>query len=176
MRCATLVLISLIVGCSAGPPAPPPPTDWDPKVASAALRHAETFELYSLDPTKVRPLNPEVRREDYVGDMFQKWPMLGSTAVDQLETRDALLDAIDAAVAESRFVAACFRPRHGIRVKFQGHIYDFVICFECHQCRWYIDDVEQEFIGLTGAPQKVFDSALRHASVELPPPPECIDD
>lgn len=40
-----------------------------------------------------------------------------------------------------------------------GHLYDFLICYECHSVRIYKDDVEVFILGILGS-TKVLDSLL----------------
>ncbi|ELP33777.1 hypothetical protein RBSWK_02323 [Rhodopirellula baltica SWK14] len=50
----------------------------------------------------------------------------------------------------------CFNPRHGLRAIYDGKTYDVVICFECLQGTWFVDDVEMPGFLLTRSPQDRF--------------------
>ncbi len=160
MRFLGLLLFATFVGCSSNPL----PAKTLPIEASTALRNATTFELFSLDPTR--------RNEESEGPAFHDWTILGSVEVPDNTTRSTLIEAIEAGVAQHReMVATCFDPRHGIRVMHDGKKHDFVICFHCYQCRWYIDDERVKGFLLSRSPQSIFDRVLRNTSITLAPPP-----
>jgi hypothetical protein len=57
--------------------------------------------------------------------------VLGLT-INDAETRHRLVSSFQRAVAENQgTIAACFNPRHGIRVTRKQKQVEFVICFEC---------------------------------------------
>ncbi|KAA5538521.1 hypothetical protein FYK55_27555 [Roseiconus nitratireducens] len=85
--------------------------------------------------------------------------------------RTDLLNAFGAGVAANDgTVAACFNPRHGIRVIHEGNLYEFVICFECYSAKWFKNGVRNHGFLTTGLPQPKFDRALRGAGIKLPEP------
>ena len=99
MKFGSLVLCLMLWSCQET--APP---------AGAALRLAPKWELFSLDP--------EVEPDDAKPETFHGWKVLGSVEVIDKATRQSLLDSLRASVAANPgVVAACFSPRHGIRVK-----------------------------------------------------------
>lgn len=152
VRFITLFLVALLAGCS---------TKRLPLELQTALREANSLQLHSLDPT------PTSR--DRKGP-FQGWQDLGSTDVSATAVRTQLLDAFDNGIADSDgSVAMCFNPRHGLRAIYDGKTYDVVICFECLQGIWFVDDVEMPGFLLTGTPQTVFDTILTDASIPLAP-------
>lgn len=136
-----------------------------PDAVEAALVTGTEFELFSLSPEEQENLD-ETRG-------FHGWEILGSTSVND-QTRTKLLTAFRAGVEENDgSVAACFEPRHGIRVKDDGKTNDFVICFTCNSVAYYVDGVRSEPILITDSPRAVFDGVLKAANVPLPkPPPE----
>ena len=154
MRISIALLIVILSGCS---------TNRVPTDASKSLRNARTIELFSLDPA--------IRDKTDGSTTFHGWKVLGSTKLSAGNQRDSLLDALETGIAEhDGTVAACFDPRHGIRVTYEGKQHDFVICFHCFQAEWYIDDVKTEGFLLSRSPQPTFDKLLRDASVTLPAP------
>jgi hypothetical protein len=131
-----------------------------PAGARAALKHAESFELYSLDPDF---------KQKKAGEGFNDWKVLGKTTVKEAATRGRLLTALNQGVKENDGqVAACFNPRHGIRVKAGDKTLDLVICFECYQVEVHEGGKRTGHFLTTGSPQRVFDEVLRAAGVELP--------
>ncbi|QDT95823.1 hypothetical protein [Gimesia aquarii] len=164
MRTLSLLMFLTVVGCTTKQPLTDAPKNQLPTEASNALHNATTFELFSLDPNQ-RDQKPGV-------DMFHGWKILGSVEVSDSATRNTLLNALDAGIAENDgTVAACFEPRHGIRVEYDGKQHDFVICFQCYSGKWYTDGKESEGYTLTDSPKPVFDRVLQAASVQLTPPP-----
>ena len=154
MRLSIFFLLASLAGCS-----------WSdlPTDASYALRNATTMELLSLDPAP--------RDKDSDAEVFHGWTVLGTTQLSDDTTRNSLLDAFFAGVAENNTTsAACFEPRHGIKVTYDGKQYDFVICFRCYQCRWYVDGKDKGVFLLSRSPQATFNRILRDASVELADP------
>ncbi len=129
-----------------------------PSPETAALESGEQFELLSLEP-----LDGQVDDEDG----FHGWKVLGRTTLDQ-QTRLNLVAALKKGVAEIGGAASCFRPRHGIRVKHDDKVFDFVICFECMQVETYADSSEGGGFLVSRSPQPAFDEALRRASIPLP--------
>ncbi|MFK7779213.1 MAG: hypothetical protein QM501_13995 [Gimesia sp.] len=131
-----------------------------PSQASEALHNATTFELFSLEPS-------EGEKESNSSN-FHGWNILGSHKITDLAVRNRILEALEAGIAENDGrVAACFAPRHGIRVKYKGEQHDFVICFQCYSGKWYTDNKRNEGITLTSSPQPIFDRTLKDASVPL---------
>jgi hypothetical protein len=154
MRSIILSISLLLAGCTFAAE-PQIPAD-----ALKALKESKTFELVSLSPQEPAPKE---------GEKFHDWLILGSTKV-KAEKAKELVAALQAGVAENTdgIVAACFNPRHGIRVELDGKKYDFVICFECYSIAWFIGDERQKAILTTGSPQPKFDAVLKEAKVKLP--------
>lgn len=123
------------------------------------LEKAESFELYSLNPRHSKE-NPE--------KSFHGYPILGKTEVKEAKTRAKLVAAFERGVKENQDrVAACFNPRHGIRVVRQGKTADLVICFECMSVSPYLDGKEVKGFLISPSPKPVFDKVLKDAKVPL---------
>ena len=126
-----------------------------PATAAAILEQADHFELLSL--------NPSYQQKAAEGD-FHGYRILGTAAINDTETRKKLVSTFKGAVAENQgIVAACFNPRHGIRVTRNEKHEDFVICFECNQVQVF-GEVRGEFL-ITGSAQPLFDSVLHSSGV-----------
>ena len=131
-----------------------------PAAADQALSNSSSFEVLSLNP------DPHAEKTD--GKEMHGWNVLGDTAIKDSGTRTKLIAALKAGVAENDgAVAACFNPRHGIKVTDGGKTHDFVICFECYQVQWYIDGNKADGFLITDSPQPTFDQALMDADVPL---------
>ncbi len=161
-RAGLLWLCLLLWGCQERLP---PAGDKIPAEAEVALRLAPKWELYSLDP------DVELDEED--PETFHGWKVLGSVEIKDKSTRQKLLDSLRASVAANPgVVAACFSPRHGIRVKQNGEQHDFVICFQCYHIRWYPHDKPESAFNPTDSPADAFNSVLQQAKVPLPAQPK----
>jgi hypothetical protein len=135
-----------------------------PEAAAAALARAETLELLSLSPERPREKPP---------DDFHGWKVLGRAAVKDRETCKGLVAALRRGAEESEGVAAaCFNPRHGLRVTHDGKAVDFVICFECLQVQVFEGNRSLKGFLISDSPQPPFDKVLRDAGVPLAAKPE----
>jgi hypothetical protein len=139
-----------------------------PAELMAALKQAEQFELMSLDPEHAKI--KEARTGQVSSDTVHAWVVLGRTVIDDSETREKLIAALEAGAKENRgMYAACFNPRHAIRVKRQGEVIDFVICFECLAVNVYEGGSEKHTMhfAISPTPQPVFDDVLTKAGIPL---------
>src|SRR5262249_49860241 len=95
-----------------------------PEAVERLFDKTETFELYSLDPERKADKDGKVVE---VKDGFHGWQVLGKTEVKGEAERKRLADALRLG-AEDNFgmVAACFIPRHGLRLKGGGKTVDLV--------------------------------------------------
>ncbi len=158
-RLAAVVLafvgLPLLAGCTGAG------QDKIPAAARAVLDNAEQFELLSLDP--------DHRQRETPGEHFHGWKVLGKTPVADAGTRQRLVAALKRGTAENDgMVAACFNPRHGIRVTRGGETLDFVICFECLQAEVFAGEQRTGQFLTSSSPQPAFDEVLRAAGVPLP--------
>ncbi len=137
-----------------------------PSDATTALRNGTSFELLSLDPGHER----DVLVGEWEGEVFHNQAVIGSTVIDDAAVRTELLDALDEGIAanDPNVAAACFWPRHGIRVMYEGEQHEFVICFKCLRVHYYIDDDVYSSFGVAKIPKPVFDKVLQDAGVPLP--------
>ncbi len=125
-----------------------------------ALDHADRYELLSLDPDVSDTDEPP---------LFHHFHILGRTDVTDADRR-RLNNALDAGVrGNSGAVAACFQPRHGIRVTTGETTTDFVICFHCLHISVYRDDERLEGMLTTESPEPTFDAILQQHNVALSP-------
>jgi hypothetical protein len=126
-----------------------------PATSATILEQADHFELLSLDP---RP-----QWEPAEGD-FHRYKVLGTVTINDPETRKKLVTAFKKAVAENQeYVAACFNPRHGIRVTRNEKQADFVICFQCAQVEVFGEVSGRILIG--NSARALFDSVLQSSGI-----------
>ncbi|TWU43689.1 hypothetical protein Poly51_62110 [Rubripirellula tenax] len=168
LRSTLTIAVLLMLGCSQQGTAPQSASELKPlgiplpEEAANALRDGSGFKLYSIDPM-IRDAGPEP-------DGFHDYAVLGSTVVTRTE-QDRLFESLSEGVEASvGAIAACFDPRHGIRVEHDGKVYDFLICFECLQIYWYTDGENNSTILVSDSPLDVFNTVLSDASIALPDP------
>ncbi len=155
---AALTVLAIVTGCASA-------ENKLPDKVKEALDKAESFDLYSLDPMR--------GKGDKVPEGgFQGYKVLGKTIVKDADTRKKLVAALEKGIAENKGeVAACFNPRHGIRVTHDGNTYDLVICFECLSATVYAGDKADSNFLVTKSPQSAFNKVLTDAKVPLPKEP-----
>lgn len=126
-----------------------------PAQAATILELADHFELLSLVP--------HIQLPAAEGD-FHGYKVLDRIVVTDRETREKLVSAFKKAVEENQGpVAACFNPRHGIRVTQNEKWEDFVICFQCDNVQAF-GAVQAEF-KITNSAEPLFEAVLRMSNV-----------
>lgn len=131
-----------------------------PKELQAALEKGGEFHLFSIRPARVE------RSEGALH--FHGWEVIGRTSIRDEDKRKKLVGAFKTGVEENQGIgAACFRPRHGIRIAEQGKVTDFIICFECYQVQVVIDGLPQKAVLVTRTPEPAFNEALKQAKLPL---------
>ena len=131
-----------------------------PSDAREALLSAEDFFYFSVDPNRLENIPPD--------EALHGWKILGKASIEDKGTRTKLIGALRKGIeANDGKVAACFNPRHAIRVTHDGKTYDFVICFECFSISYYIDGARQKGILVTDSPRTVFNEILKELGLPL---------
>jgi hypothetical protein len=126
-----------------------------PATVAAILEQADHFDLLSLDPH----FRGKAAKDDFHG-----YKVLGTAVIEDPETRKRIASAFKRAVAENQgYMAACFNPRHGIRVTRNMKQADFVICFECAQVEVFGENYGRFLI--SNSAQPLFDSVLRSSGI-----------
>jgi hypothetical protein len=128
-----------------------------PPSAARALSTPADVILYSLEPAA---------EFDASESQLHNFKILGQAGLDQKQTATAIAEFKKAISNWDGIVAACFDPRHAIRLAANGHIYDFVLCYECHQLYVYEDDKLLKGMGATGSPD-ILNGLLTSLSLPL---------
>ncbi|TAL38089.1 MAG: hypothetical protein EPN97_04150 [Alphaproteobacteria bacterium] len=172
MAVALFLLLFLLPGLAQADDQTPPRFSAE---NSHALASAKEVILYSLDPVPPEP--QQVKSGEM--ETFHGWRVLGKA---KLTGRHASIatSAFDAALNpeekkshdsdyEQEFAQCLLEPRHALTFQSEGHIYDFVLCYECGQMVMYRDGKETEYNADHGSPQAL-DNILTEAHIPLPPP------
>ena len=128
-----------------------------PAGSRSILRESDTLILYRLTGSAFR-----TEKGDFG---FDGYPMVGKTIIRDKATRQKIITAYEEGLADTNFSAACFNPRHGIRVEKNKQRLDLVICFSCGQVK-VIFKGQESYVHMGKQPQAVFDEVLGEASVE----------
>jgi hypothetical protein len=127
-------------------------------------RVAEQIELLTVSKTQlfVFSLEPE-HHPDYrvnTETVFQGFAILGKAEIAAEAEKTSLLTAFTKGVSDSDgIVAACFIPRHGLRLIVDSRTNDFTICFQCRSVSASGFNNEQGF-GITGSSSNAFNDVI----------------
>ena len=173
---------SIMAGCRSRSPDPSfqLAAEWNGALHSAipesirtALLDVADIELYSLDPK---------HRDELQAKEFERRKVIGNTVISDAETRKRLLAALNKGVAEAigskgPAGAACFDPRHAIRVKQGGKSIYILICFECGHVYTYVDDKLDRtlYFPISETPLVTFNSVLRYRGLPLAGPAQLVE-
>ena len=142
----------------------------NPKTEIAlALAGAKSVSLLSLEPGESGSRDSDGACAGYC---YFGWPVLGQTVTSPTVSASIRKDlSAWLAAPAPEAVALCFNPRHGIRVVANGHIYDFVVCFQCSQAEVFKDSAAEPIAHLFyyGSSKK-WDLLLSSAHVPLASP------
>ena len=149
---ATLALVMTMVGTQAMAAASLAPE------ATRVLHSARSADLYSLEPW----IEPDAKAQQLDG-----YAILGKVSMTKSQTHAAVSE-IDKSMAawEEGPVAACFDPRHALRIRSEGHTYDFLICYACEGIQVYKDGTFVASSDVRGNPG-VLNAMLRDGKVPL---------
>jgi hypothetical protein len=124
-----------------------------PPAAWHCLRKPQQMVLYAIHPEEAA---------DYVKGtaVFHGYRILGEVPVTAESEQEQVVAAVRHAVLSGSDQAACFNPRHGIRVTDGQHTCDFVICFECRRMDYYFDNIAVGSATIGGSAESL-DAILR---------------
>jgi hypothetical protein len=110
-------------------------------------------------------------------ELLHGYLVLGKIKIQEPDSVKEIFSAVRKDLAAPGPPAACFWPRHAVRVVEKGKTVDYVICFQCFQCNGYEVTVGDKLvttsrpIGRTSQP--ILNRYLRAAGVPLSPGAEC---
>jgi hypothetical protein len=132
-----------------------------PPVVRSILEEAEHVELISLDPNSLGKL-----KDGYYG-----WKVVGKLAIENAETRQSVISAVERSISQGAPRAACFVPRHAIHARTNdGRKLDLLICFQCNRVEVYVNNERQgPDLPTSGSSEPILDKVLTDANVPLGP-------
>lgn len=135
-----------------------------PEVVGNCLLRPQQMILYSINPDGSASALAKAPR-------FHDYRILGQVSIVAPTDRQRVVDAVESAVLESTVPAACFEPRHGLRVSAGHDTCDLLICFECGRMEMYAGGRQVGGTGVGGSPEDL-NSILTAAGVPLARVPE----
>lgn len=132
-----------------------------PKEAREAFEKAAEFELYSVDPDRFA-------KKDGKAELLHGWKVLGKTTLKGDAAKRARAAVAKGIKDSDGSVAACFNPRHVVRVVSGKNTYDLVICYECHSATVYKGDERLGSFLTARGPEKTLNGILTDAKIPLP--------
>ena len=131
----------------------PSPTD-----SAAALAAPDKAILYSLLPNSCHgyPSCDVDNLEGYI--------VLGKIVLNHEQALQAATEFKN--VINAGREALCFNPRHGLRIYYKEHLYDFILCYECGGIVFYVDGKMVKALGAGGSP-RILNDILIKANIPL---------
>ena len=100
-------------------------------------------------------------------EKFHEYPVLGKITITEANQRQQLINALNDSIDSSDgSVAACFIPRHGLRLTEGTDITDYVICFQCHQIKIHSNGKVDAVLTAGDAALK-FNAFLKEAGIPI---------
>lgn len=122
-----------------------------------ALQSPDKVILYSLEPWDQPTADAE---------KLYQYKILGHAELDTKQAAVAVEEFKKAVDGWDGVMAFCFDPRHALRVSKDGHTYDLLLCFACHQLHIYRDSKSIATRGVHGS-SKVLGQLLTELKVPL---------
>jgi hypothetical protein len=123
---------------------------------------ADRIVLYSLDPR-----GPGEDRPPVTGEPLHGHQVLGLVEITDLDRRRELIEALRDGISRGDASAACFWPRHVLRIEQDGRTIDYVICFQCHNYQKWVDGRHVTSSTISGDIAPIFNKPLEGANVPI---------
>lgn len=154
-----LILLTLLVFLAVNPQIQAAPDENKlPQDAADALHSSKKIILYSLEPWTSPTKNDNT---------LERFKVLGQITLTDKQAA-AAITAFESAILKNRrnAIVFCFDPRHAIRVDFNGHTYEFLLCYACGYLYVYCDGKIIAQLDAGGSP-KVLNGLLKAANIPL---------
>jgi len=124
---------------------------------------ASCVTLLSIDGTKDNP--PKT------ADDFHGYPVLGRVEIKTANERDEIFKALKSATAnQNGNPLLCFWPRHAFRVEKDGHVVDYLICFQCKYLMIFEGEgTESKDYLINQAPRELLDGYFKKHNIPVAP-------
>ena len=121
----------------------------------------EKLTLLSIGPGQAPP----------DAEQFHEHPVLGKLEITDPEQRKKIMVAVERGIWQAKYNrgAACFYPRHALRIEQDGELRDYVICFQCSNVEIYAGSVADHFKTTTDHAKKLLNQLLSDADIPLAP-------
>ena len=101
---------------------------------------------------------------------FHGYPVLGSVEIADAGERQRIIAALKDGIAHGGPQAACWWPRHGLRVVENGQAIEYLICFECRQFSEFQGDrIIRQHKAISPDMRLMLDRTLKNAGVPIAP-------
>jgi hypothetical protein len=159
--CRLLVSVALAVPVISGCAARPATHDESPSLSRdmRIAMQSPSVELYSLDPA---------RRDDPESGSWLGFGLLGRVRLDGEAAQRATSELLRAVDDSDGTVAMCFEPRHALRAQSGGHVYDFLLCYECLSMNVFVDGRFRVGVAVAGNGDAL-NGLLRERGIALAP-------
>jgi hypothetical protein len=133
-----------------------------------ALKSPTAMTILALKPD--RPLPAASAEKPDGSDLFHGYKILGKADVDDAALRAKVVSLVERAVSDSDgTVAACFLPRHGVRIENNGKIVELVICFECHSMKGHGPDGSEFNPSISASVEGALSDVFRSRGLTIAP-------
>lgn len=122
--------------------------------------------IYSLD--HLAEPGPKTNQE---ANVFMGYPVFGTVTIHDAGKRQELYSRLHENINRRNVeIAACFWPRHGVRLKFGNRVIDYALCFQCSNYR-KAENGQSESGSIQGDSVELMNKYLTQAGVKLAPQP-----
>lgn len=127
---------------------------------------ADSYQIF-LNGSKLTLYALKPERQNETGENFHGYRILGKTEIDPVQHQKELKGAFIREMAGAKS-AACFNPRHGLRVVGnKGETVDVAISFECGKFVVYSDGANGEGSVKAENLESPFDQILGNAGIKV---------
>jgi hypothetical protein len=116
----------------------------------AFMQKAESVTLYSIDPNPPGPAAKDAAAKPDA-EKFEGYVVLGKIVGDRKELAERIRTVLISAVISPAETYECFEPRIGVSLATKDKRLNILLCYQCHQSRFYIDgEWEEGPLGTSG--------------------------
>lgn len=155
--CTTMLVVGLLLLIAGLVEYRYTPFNYFPSEVVEALREDPEATLFSIDPYSDAS-DPQ--------DSLRNHHIYGKTVLGTAEDRDTLVNVLTESTRGAWEGAACFDPRHALRVTGPKGTYDLIICFGCGRVHVYHPDGRKQLVLIRASAEK-YDNFLKSRNIPL---------